>query len=158
MNVTDLSVFAFWYRKKIFYPYIKYQYSYSCEFLKFINKFVNIFSWYKLTINKEIDNGLILLSTFPDEESLIDLSKTLIKDKKLCACVNYTRINSLYMWKNDLKQESEFLALYKTTSKCVEQLKTEILKKHPYEMPEVVILTMKDVSHGYLNWLIDSTK
>jgi len=111
-----------------------------------------------LKINKKVDDGLILLSTFPDEESLMELSKTLIKDKKLCACVNYTRINSLYMWKNDLKQESEFLALYKTTSKCIEQLKTEILDKHPYEIPEVVVLTVKDVSNDYLNWLIDNTK
>jgi periplasmic divalent cation tolerance protein len=110
-----------------------------------------------LKINKGVDDGLILISTFPNEESLIELSKTLIKDKKLCACVNYTRINSLYMWKNDLKQESEFLALYKTTSKCVEQVKTEILNKQPYEIPEVVILSMKDVSHDYLTWLIDNT-
>lgn len=125
--------------------------------IKFINKLINTFSCYKLKINKEVDNGLILLSTFPDEESLIELSKTLIRDKKLCACVNYTRINSLYMWKNDLKQENEFLAIYKTTSKCVEQLKTEILNKHPYEIPEVVVLTIKDVSNDYLNWLIDNT-
>ena len=125
--------------------------------IKFINKFVNTFSCYKLKINKGVDDGLILLCTFPDEESLIELSKTLIRDKKLCACVNYTRINSLYMWKNDLKQENEFLAIYKTTSKCVEQLKTEILNKHPYEIPEVVVLTIKDISNDYLNWLIDNT-
>lgn len=106
---------------------------------------------------KQVPDGLILLSTFPDENSLLKLAKTLISNKKLCACVNYTKINSLYVWKNDLIQEGEFLALFKTTSSCVDQLKIEIMNNHPYEIPEVVVLSMKDVSPGYLSWLVDNT-
>ena len=59
-------------------------------------------------------NGMILISTFSDEQSLINLSKALVVEKKLCACVNYTRINSLYVWESELKQEEEIIAFFKT--------------------------------------------
>ncbi len=101
--------------------------------------------------------GVIVLSTFPDEKSLIDLSKTLVAEKRLCACVNYTKINSLYMWENELKQENEFLALFKTTSSLLDDLKIEISKNHPYKIPEIVTLSMTDVSSDYMSWLLNNT-
>lgn len=103
-------------------------------------------------------NGMILLSTFPDEKSLISLSKGLVADKRLCACVNYTKVNSLYLWENELKQEEEFLAIFKTTSSLIDELKTEITINHPYQIPEIVILSMKDVSSDYMLWLINNTR
>jgi periplasmic divalent cation tolerance protein len=103
-------------------------------------------------------DGFILLSTFPDEKSLINLSKVLVADKRLCACVNYTKIKSLYMWENELKQEDEFLAIFKTTSSLVDELKTEITLNHPYQIPEIVILSMTDVSSDYMLWLINNTR
>lgn len=124
--------------------------------IKLTNILVNNSDYNKLKIEERVNSGLILLTTFPDEQRLLELSKTLIKNR-LCACVNYTKVNSLYMWKNDLKQEKEFLAVYKTTSESIEQLKSELLNKHPYDIPEVVVLSMKDVSRDYLGWLIDNT-
>ena len=102
-------------------------------------------------------NGMILISTFSDEKSLINLSKTLVVKKKLCACVNYTRINSLYVWESELKQEEEIIAFFKTTSSCIQALKAEILAHHPYKVPEIVIIKMDDVSSEYLSWIINNT-
>ena len=102
-------------------------------------------------------SGMILISTFSDEQSLINLSKTLVVEKKLCACVNYTRINSLYVWESELKQEDEFIAFFKTTSSHIQSLKAEILAHHPYKVPEIVIIKMDDVSSEYLSWLVNNT-
>ena len=102
--------------------------------------------------------GMILMSTFPDEKSLINLSKILVTDKRLCACVNYTKIKSLYLWENKLKHEDEFLALFKTTSSLIDDLKTEIMVNHPYQIPEIVILSMTGVSSDYMLWLINNTR
>ena len=103
-------------------------------------------------------SGMILISTFSDEQSLINLSKTLVVEKKLCACVNYTRINSLYVWESELKQEEEFIAFFKTTSSHIQSLKAEILAHHPYKVPEIVIIKMDDVSSEYLSWIINNTR
>ncbi len=102
---------------------------------------------------KSNQNGVILISTFSDEKSLIDLSNTLIMEKRICACVNYTTVKSIYMWHSVLKQEKEFLAFFKTTSDCVEKLKTEIKNNHPYDIPEIVVIKMSDASSEYLNWM-----
>ena len=62
------------------------------------------------------------------------------------------------MWENELKQDDEFLAIFKTTSSLVDELKTEITLSHPYQIPEIVILSMADVSMDYMLWLINNTR
>jgi periplasmic divalent cation tolerance protein len=56
-----------------------------------------------------------------------------------------------------LKHEDEFLALFKTTSSLIDELKAEIKSNHPYQIPEIVILSMADVSSDYMLWLTNNT-
>ena len=100
--------------------------------------------------------GVIILSTFPDEESSILLAKELI-NKKLCACINLTKVRSLYNWKNKLEDQEEYLVLFKSTTSTVEELKSNIKRGHPYEVPEIVEIRMNKVSKSYLSWLAEST-
>ena len=102
-------------------------------------------------------NGVILISTFSNEKSLIDLSRILVMEKRICACVNYTMVKSTYVWNSALQQEEEYLAFFKTTSDHVENLKTEIKNNHPYDVPEIVVIKMSDVSHEYFNWMYKNT-
>lgn len=101
--------------------------------------------------------GVIILSTFPDEESSISLAKELI-NKKLCACINLTKVRSLYNWNNKLEDQEEYLVLFKSTTSTVEELKSNIKRAHPYEVPEIVEIRMNKVSKSYLSWLVESTK
>jgi periplasmic divalent cation tolerance protein len=100
--------------------------------------------------------GVIILSTFPDEESSILLAKELI-NKKLCACINLTKVRSLYNWNNKLEDQEEYLVLFKSTTSTVEELKSNIKRAHPYEVPEIVEIRMNKVSKSYLSWLAEST-
>jgi periplasmic divalent cation tolerance protein len=101
--------------------------------------------------------GIIIISTFPDEKTAISVAESLIK-KKLCACVNLTKVRSLYSWNNKLEDHEEYLALFKSTSFASEELKLNIERAHPYEVPEIVELKMNKVSRGYMSWLAKSTK
>ncbi|MEP0825202.1 MAG: divalent-cation tolerance protein CutA [Nitrososphaera sp.] len=100
--------------------------------------------------------GTIILSTFPSEDSIVDVASKVVTNK-LCACVNFTRIRSIYSWRGKLEDQPEFIALFKTTEKSMGKLKAEIARLHPYEVPEIVELKMSDVSKSYLSWLIEST-
>jgi periplasmic divalent cation tolerance protein len=100
--------------------------------------------------------GIIILSTFPSEESVADVADKVVKSK-LCACVNFTQIRSIYSWRGRMEDQKEFIALFKTTAKSVKRLKAEIARLHPYEVPEIVELKMSDVSRSYLSWLTEST-
>ena len=102
-------------------------------------------------------NGIILISTFSDETSLINLSHIVVNEKKICACVNYTQVKSIYRWRSVLQHENEFIAFFKSTEDHTEELKTEIKKNHSYDLPEIVIVKMSDVSPEYLNWIYYST-
>ena len=99
---------------------------------------------------------VVIVSTYPDKKSITRVGHVAV-EKKLAACVNYTKINSIYSWKGKIEDVEEFLALFKTTAKSKQQLKEEIAKSHPYDVPEIVELKMDDTNVPYTKWLEEST-
>ncbi len=100
--------------------------------------------------------GIVIVSTFPNKKSISKIANIVV-NKQLAACVNYTKINSVYSWKGKMEKNEEYLALFKTTAKKKKLLKDEIAKTHPYQVPEIVELKMDSVNAAYGNWLVDST-
>ncbi len=106
--------------------------------------------------NLSVAMGIIIVSTYPDAKSISKVAHHVV-EKKLAACVNYTKINSVYFWQGKIHDSGEFLALFKTTSKSKQSLKKEIAKTHPYEVPEIAEIKLDDINMSYLKWLQDST-
>ena len=102
------------------------------------------------------NTGVIIVSTFPSEE-LASRVAHLVVSAKLCACVNFTKIRSIYSWHGKVEDQHEFIVLFKTTSKSAKKLKAEIVRLHPYDVPEIVELKMNDVSKPYLSWLVEES-
>jgi periplasmic divalent cation tolerance protein len=101
--------------------------------------------------------GIVIISTYPNKKS-IDKIANIVVEKRLAACVNYTKITSVYTWKEKIENTEEFLALFKTTEKTKKLLKEEIEKTHPYQVPEIAELKMDSINASYQNWLVDSTR
>jgi len=97
--------------------------------------------------------GSIIISTFQSKESANKVAKQMVA-KKLCACVNIAKINSIYFWNNKMQNHTEYLCLFKTISSS--KLMHEIKKIHPYEVPEIVEIKMDNIDNDYLRWLISS--
>lgn len=106
--------------------------------------------------NLSVAMGIVIVSTYPDKKSISKVAHVVV-EKKLAACVNYTKINSIYSWKSKIEDVEEFLALFKTTAKSKQKLKEEISKSHPYDVPEIVELKMDDTNALYMKWLEEST-
>ena len=100
--------------------------------------------------------SVIIVSTFPDKKSITKIANQLVK-KKLVACVNITKISSIYSCKGKIENQSEYLALFKTTKKNIHTLKKELEKLHPYDVPEIVEINPLSINKSYLKWLVDST-
>ncbi len=98
----------------------------------------------------------IIVSTYPDKKSIIKISNELIKNK-IVACVNISKISSIYTWIGKIENTSEYLALFKTTHKNKKILKEKIKSTHPYDVPEIAEITINSINKPYLDWLIDST-
>ncbi len=99
----------------------------------------------------------IIVSTFPDKQSITKIANQLV-EKKLAACVNIIKISSVYTWKRKIENQSEYLALFKTTKKNQIILKKELRKLHPYDIPEIAEINVDSINQPYLNWLADSTR
>jgi periplasmic divalent cation tolerance protein len=108
-------------------------------------------------INKKRQSGVMIISTFPNEESIASISKDLILSKKLCACISLTKVRSIYYWNDKLEDQEEFIVFFKTTKLCANRLKDEVKRLHPYQVPEILEVKMDDVSRNYLSWLVQST-
>ena len=98
----------------------------------------------------------IIVSTYPDKKSIVKISNELIKTK-IVACVNISKISSIYTWNGKIENTSEYLALFKTTQKNKKILKEKIKSTHPYDVPEIAEINVNSINKPYLDWLIDST-
>ena len=56
-----------------------------------------------------------------------------------------------------MENASEYLAIFKTTTKNEKLLKKKIKETHPYDVPEIVEVDVTSINKSYLNWLIEST-
>ena len=99
---------------------------------------------------------VIIVSTFPSKQSVTGIANKLVK-KKLAACVNMTKISSVYTWKGKVENQNEYLAFFKTTKKNQSTLKKELKKLHPYDVPEIAEINVESINQPYMKWLIDST-
>ncbi len=105
-----------------------------------------------------MDSLLVVLVTFPSEESVRQIGTALV-EKQLIACINYVpKIGSIYQWEGKVCDEQETLGIMKTTSSRYAKLEAEIQLLHPYDVPEIIALDSKKVSDSYLQWVIQSVQ
>jgi periplasmic divalent cation tolerance protein len=83
------------------------------------------------------------------------LAKTLV-EQRLAACVNIVaEVRSIYRWNNGVEDEREQLLVIKTSDERVDALREVLLERHPYEVPEFVVLDAA-VQGAYGEWLLHS--
>ena len=100
--------------------------------------------------------AVVIVSTYPTKRSISKVANEMITSQ-LAACVNISKISSVYSWKGKIENTSEYLALFKTTEKNKKKLKEKIKSTHPYDVPEIAEIDVKSINHSYLKWLIEST-
>ena len=99
---------------------------------------------------------VLIISTYPNKKSISKISNDLIKNK-IIACVNISKIDSIYSWNGKIQNSPEYIAIFKTVTKNKTKLKKVIAETHPYDVPEIVEIDVNSINKSYLNWLIQST-
>ena len=98
----------------------------------------------------------MIISTYPNKISITKIANQLIENK-IIACVNITKISSIYTWNNKIENTTEYLAIFKTTQKNKKVLKEKIKETHPYQVPEIAEIAITSTNSSYLKWLVEST-
>ncbi|MFW9981962.1 MAG: divalent-cation tolerance protein CutA [Candidatus Thorarchaeota archaeon] len=98
---------------------------------------------------------VVALTTCPKDISE-DLARGLVEEK-VCACVNIvSSVKSIYHWKNDIITDEESLLIMKTQKSHKDALWEAIQRRHPYEVPEFVVLQIEWGSPDYFEWITAS--
>lgn len=96
----------------------------------------------------------IIITSYPQKPKDIKKFCSELVWSKLIACVS--RINyvkSFFIWEGKLKNENEAILVLKVKDGNVEKVISFIEKKHPYSVPEIIVLSPEKVSEKYLEWI-----
>lgn len=103
---------------------------------------------------------IVVLTTCPDEASAARIARDLVEsgqsrsDPRRAACVSRVGpVHLTYRWQGAMHDEPEVLLVIKTLIPRYAELEMRLKTLHPYEVPEVIALTIAAGSAEYLGWL-----
>ncbi len=99
----------------------------------------------------------IILTTVGDDSQADKLANEILR-RKMAACVSKVPIKSKYWWKGVLEESSEILLVIKTVDELARKLVSFLEENHPYEVPEILVLPVEEVSKSYEEWLYNVTE
>jgi len=95
----------------------------------------------------------ILVTTFSKEEEAAEVVRTLVREQ-LAACGTLLRgARSIYVWQGNLEDSEEIVVILKTTAEAAPAAATRLKELHPYEVPEILILTPECANPAYAGWI-----
>jgi periplasmic divalent cation tolerance protein len=110
------------------------------------------------TYNRAMTTLLEVHTTFATPADAVRVARVLISEQ-LAACAQVIpEITSLYMWEEELKQETEALLLLKAEESSWVALRDRLAELHPYDTPEIIALPVSHASFEYATWVRDSCR
>jgi len=102
-------------------------------------------------------NVVVILTTLPDNAETDELARALV-DARLAACVNlHSPMVSCYRWQGAIECERERQLVIKTTRDRVADIAAWLRTRHPYELPEFLVLPVDEGSAAYVEWVTNES-
>ncbi len=76
----------------------------------------------------------------------------------LAACVHIDEIESCYLWKGQLSEDTEFRLMMKASGGAYDALESRIRQLHSYEEPAIYAFPIEKGSPSYLRWVEENSK
>ncbi|MCF6280657.1 MAG: divalent-cation tolerance protein CutA [Candidatus Polarisedimenticolaceae bacterium] len=103
-------------------------------------------------------SALLILCNCPNQASAEEIA-TMLLEERLAACISISApVTSIYRWQGKLQKEQEVMLIIKSTQQCYQALETALKSAHPYELPEIIAVSVEQGLPAYLNWLTECTK
>jgi len=110
---------------------------------------------YNLTMKPAAKSAVVLV-TAPDLKTARALAQAALQ-ARLIACANLIpRIESHYRWQGKIESGTEVLLVLKTQKSKLIALEKLILARHPYDIPEFLVLSLHAGNRRYLDWMNQS--
>jgi periplasmic divalent cation tolerance protein len=99
---------------------------------------------------------LLALSTFPDAEIARHISNRLVSER-FAACANILpAVESIYRWKENVENANETLVLFKLREDRQSAFQEKLRSLHPYEVAEIIFVSVSSGLPEYLRWVADN--
>jgi periplasmic divalent cation tolerance protein len=96
---------------------------------------------------------VLVLTTVPDVPTAETIARALVEER-LAACVNaLAPMTSVYRWNGAVTRDEERQLIVKTTRDRVGEVEARLAALHPYELPELLVVTVDGGSERYLAWV-----
>src|SRR5438105_1329373 len=97
----------------------------------------------------------LVLSTCPNARVAKRIATALVKEE-LAACVNLLPVlQSVYRWRGKVASAKEILMVIKIRARDYARVEARVRQLHPYDLPEVISLSIASGYSRYLAWLED---
>jgi len=85
------------------------------------------------------------------------MAEQVVQSRQAACATVIPAVESTYWWEGKLVKDRETLIIFKTTAEKFLSLKDLIKQVHPYDVPEIVALPVKDGLPQYLDWVARET-
>lgn len=102
-------------------------------------------------------NYCLITTTAGSYDEAKALAEMLVGEK-LAACVQITKINSVYSWEEMLHRDEEWLLQIKTRANLYKLVERALIDHHSYETPEIICVPIIEGSAPYLAWIDENTR
>jgi len=98
---------------------------------------------------------IIIYVTHESYNEAKKVGQKLLEDN-LIACANYFPITSSFMWQGEVKEENEYVSLFKTSKDNWGKIKEKINLIHPYDTPAIIKFEV-EANQEFSNWIEEET-
>jgi periplasmic divalent cation tolerance protein len=99
---------------------------------------------------------VVALTTLPADFDATPLAQELV-GSGFAACVNIVPgVTSVYTWKGVPQVDREQQLIIKTTADMTDDLWAALKARHPYDVPEFLVIPVAGGSEDYAGWIAES--
>jgi periplasmic divalent cation tolerance protein len=103
------------------------------------------------------DGYVIVLTTIGLDIDAAVIGERLVEER-LAACVNVLpEMDSFFRWRGAVERDQERQVIIKTTAARLPDLERRLHELHPYELPEFLVVSVREGSAAYLKWVSGAT-
>ena len=98
-----------------------------------------------------------IVTTLDDREAAERLGRYLVGERLVACCQIAGPIRSIYRWKGKVEEADEWYCVMKTRPSLYQSAQEAIKRLHPYEVPEIVAMTIDGALPEYAAWVEGET-
>jgi periplasmic divalent cation tolerance protein len=99
----------------------------------------------------------LVLTNLPNAASAEKLAREIVEERAAACVTQLAPCVSTYRWQGNIETVTEVPLLIKTTQAAYAQLEQLICAAHPYELPEIIAVSVTAGLPAYLDWIAGET-